>query len=61
LAAVPEAPVGGVDRELLVDDGDRVEDRGIVGLLDPSRTSSRKLGSTTVRSSAALGPLSPIE
>jgi hypothetical protein len=27
----------------------------------PSRTSSRKLGSTTVRWSAALGPLSPIE
>ena len=34
VGAVPEAPVGGVDGELLVDDGDRVEDRRVVGALD---------------------------
>ena len=59
--AVPELPARVSVGQLPVDDLDAVAHGRIVGGSTPSRTSSRKLGSTTVRWSAALGPLSPIE
>jgi hypothetical protein len=51
---VSTASLSSITRSELTTDGSSAR-------LTPRRTSSRKLGSTTFRSSAALGPLSPIE
>ena len=58
--AVPERAVRRRHAEQAVDDRHRVQDDRVVEPLDPSRTSSRNVGSATARWSAVLGPLSPV-